>query len=187
MSVKFSAKKNENEMYFEINNVYPAFINSLRRIALSELVTVGFNTEDYINSDLKVIQNTGVLHNEFILHRLSMIPIHYKDINMFDVNKYKFVLKKENNTNSVMNVTSGDIEVYDSETNKKLPSKDFFPAENNNHILITKLKPNPNKQGEMIHIEGKSSKFSGKKNAHYQPVSCFTYSNKQDPQKKIKH
>ena len=183
MSVTFRPKKNENELYFEISNVSPSFINGLRRIALSELVTVGFNTEDYINSDLKVIKNTGALHNEFILHRISMIPIYYKDISLFDVNKYKFVLKKENNTNSVMNVTSGDIEVFDNDTGKKLTSSEFFPAVNNSYILITKLKPNPNKQGEELHIEGKSSKFSGKKNAHYQPVCCFTYSNKQDPEK----
>ena len=66
MSLRFKAKDNL-KLEFELTNLNVSFVNALRRIILSEVETVGFNTDDYINSDLKVIENTTSAHNEFIL------------------------------------------------------------------------------------------------------------------------
>ena len=74
--------------------------------------------------------------------------------------------------------------MVDTETGKQIDARQFFPPnERNSYILITKLKSNPNKKGEEIHIEGKASKNIGKKHARYQPVSCITYKNMRDPEK----
>lgn len=182
MSLKIFPQTDSNELNLEIKNVNPSLINSIRRVCLEDFETIAFNIDDYINSDLKVIKNTSSLHNEFLLNRMGLIPIHLKDIDSFDQNKFKFVLKKENKTNKVINVTSADIEVYNTETGKKEDPKQFFPPNSNNsYILINKLKPNP-EIGEEIHIEGRASKHRSKKNARYQP-GFITFSNKQDPKK----
>ena len=183
MSISLMPKKNKNELNLEVKDVDTSIINGIRRVCLAEYITVAFNIDDYINSDLKVIKNTCGLHNEFLLHRVGLIPIHTSP-ELFDVNKYNFILKKKNEGNTIINVTTEDFKVIDTETGKNIDPKQFFPPnERNSYILITKLKPNPNNKGEEIHIEGKASKNNGKKHARYQPVSCITYNNKRDPDK----
>lgn len=184
MSISVLPKTNKNELNIEIKDVDTSIVNGIRRVCLAEYTTVAFNIDDYINSDLKVIKNTCGLHNEFLLHRIGLIPIHYKSLELFDVNKYKFILKKKNEGYKTINVTTEDFEVVDTETGKQIDARQFFPPnERNSYILITKLKSNPNKKGEEIHIEGKASKNIGKKHARYQPVSCITYKNMRDPEK----
>ena len=70
-----------NEFVFDIkgNKDYgfdKSIINSIRRTILSDIPTIGFRYVDKneINS-LKIIKNTTALHNEFIMHRLSLIPL----------------------------------------------------------------------------------------------------------------
>ena len=183
MSILLLPKTNKNELNLELKDVDTSIVNGIRRVCLAEYITIAFNTEDYINSDLKVIKNTCGLHNEFLLHRIGLVPIHANP-DLFDVNKYKFILKKKNEGNTTISVTAGDFTVIDTETGKNIDPKKFFPPnERNSYILLTKLKSNPDNKGEEIHIEGKGSKNNGKKHARYQPVSCITYKNKRDPDK----
>ena len=60
--------------------------------------SVSFSTEDYLNSDLKILKNTTSLHNEFILHRLGLIPVNIPNKKEFKPDKYLFKLNKKNNT-----------------------------------------------------------------------------------------
>ena len=94
MSISLMPKQNKNELNLEVKDVDTSIINGIRRVCLSEYITVAFNIDDYINSDLKVIKNTCGLHNEFLLHRVGLIPIHTSP-ELFDVNKYNFILKKK--------------------------------------------------------------------------------------------
>ena len=55
---------------FTIKKCNSSFANAIRRIILSDVETVSFDIDDYINSDLKVIKNTSSLHNEFLLHKV---------------------------------------------------------------------------------------------------------------------
>ncbi len=177
---KIKQNPQSDELSFVISNVDVSFVNALRRIILSEVETIGFNTDEYLNSDLKILQNTTPVHNEFILHRFGLVPINFPNVNEFDSSKYRFVLNKENTENRIVNVTSGDFEVYDSETNEKLETTDFFIPDRitKEQILLLKLK-----QNEKIHIEGKASKSSGNKNARFSPVSCALYTYVHDPEK----
>jgi len=172
-------KKTNDTLTLNINNVDVSFPNALRRIILSDIETVAFNTDEYLNSDLKILTNTTPLHNEFILHRLGLIPINITNVDDFNTNKYKFILNKENTTNDIISVTTEDFEVYDTESNTKLNTKEFFPTDNitNEYILLLKLKPSINigKSGEKIHIEGKASKSTGSKNARFSPACCVVH------------
>ena len=113
-----------NSIGFEIRNLDLSFVNSLRRIIMSEVPTVGFRTEPYTKSTIKIIKNTSSLHNEFISHRIGMIPVGIKDIDNYYPLQYKYILNIKNETTEIINVTTKDINVMrldtDSDTYKQI-------------------------------------------------------------------
>ena len=90
MSLKIVSHDND-ELNFTMEDVDTSFVNALRRLILSDCETIGFNTDEYLNSDLKMLVNTSSLHNEFILHRFGLIPIYIEDVNSFYSSKYTFI------------------------------------------------------------------------------------------------
>ena len=94
MPVKSLKQINPNYIQFNITDVDVSLVNALRRIILSEYPTVAFNTDDYLNSDLKVEENTSFLHNEMLLHRISLVPIH-ADPTDWNPKKLKFQLRQK--------------------------------------------------------------------------------------------
>lgn len=61
-------KPDENTLVFEIINVDVSFANALRRILLSEIPTMAFEK-------IYLYQNTGIIHDEILSHRIGLIPI----------------------------------------------------------------------------------------------------------------
>ena len=92
-------------------------MNSIRRVILADIPNVAFDFQpyDFEQKKVNIIENTCSLHNEIILQRLSMIPLKFdeNEIHNFEPSKYNFRLKKVNNTNKLMNVTTEHIEIYD--------------------------------------------------------------------------
>jgi DNA-directed RNA polymerase II subunit RPB3 len=175
--------KSENDtIRFDVENCNPSFVNSIRRTIITDVQSVSFDTEDYNNSDLQVLKNTTSLHNEFILHRMGMIPVNVENMDNYNPDMYKFILNKSNKTQNIIDVTTNDIEVLNLETNEKEETEKYFPKNpiTGDHILIIKLKPNPNGDGQEIHLEGKSSKKSGSSHIRYSPVSNVVFINKKD-------
>jgi DNA-directed RNA polymerase II subunit RPB3 len=58
---------------FDIFNMDLSIANGIRRVILTEIPTVGFYGED--EPTIEIIKNTGPLHNEFMKHRIGLIPI----------------------------------------------------------------------------------------------------------------
>lgn len=159
--------------------------NAIRRTIDSEVLTVGFNTEPYEESDVKIKENTSSLHNEFIMHRFGMIPPHIVDVDKFDPSKYKFILDVQNKEKQIIRVTTKDIKIIDNDTNLEVDNSKFFKPNpiTNDYILIIKLKPNPDGNGEILNLEARGSLGNGDKDARFMPSSCNTYQNKIDPVK----
>lgn len=180
-----SLKQDGDLFTFDMENARPSLANALRRIILSEVPTVGFQTEDYETSTLRVIKNTSSLHNEFLLHRLSLIPIHIKDPSSFNSEHFEFELNVKNESIQAKNITTDDIVVTNKLTGKQEPTEKFFPKNEitNDPILITRLKPNLGGESEMIHIKGFAVVGTGSDNALFSPVCCAIYTNKKDPLK----
>ena len=65
-----------------------SIVNSLRRTLLSEIPCIAFRTEEGGKKDIVMEVNNTSLHNEFLLHRLSMIPL-YLDPETYE-NQYLF-------------------------------------------------------------------------------------------------
>lgn len=181
MNVSNLAFPSPRRLEFDVANVDPALVNSLRRIILSDIpnVAVGFlphgQTED---NDVKILVNRTTLHNEFLGHRISLIPICLSDaeIEAFDPEHYLFVLKVENTSNETVPVTTKDLTIY-NELGKEYDLKThrrIFPADpiTKAHILIAKLKPHTS-----LHIEFRARKSTARVHARWSPVSCCTFYN----------
>lgn len=184
MSVELSNfQKSNDSLNFDIKGCNSSLVNCLRRVIISEVKTCGFRTEEYEESDLKVLENTSSLHNEFLLHRIGLIPINIKNVNETDISKYKFILNVSNKTQDIIDITTRDIKILNMDTGKEEDNQTFFPMNpvTKDNILITRLKPTPDGAGEHIHIEGKCSRGVGKEHIRFSPVSKIVFINKVDP------
>lgn len=195
---------------FEVGNIQTSMANGIRRTIISDIKTVGFRTEPYKASQVNIIVNDTPLHNQFVLHRISLIPIHIAKPDKFDVDDYLFIIDVVNDTNSIIDITTEDFKIKRISTNKFLPEeevKKFFPPDpiTGDYILIDRLRPKyfvPSKtlsqevideMGKVFtkktddvmrfHIEGKACISNGKENGHFCPTSCAAYINTVDNDK----
>ena len=186
--------KRDNKIIFKVKDVDVSILNSIRRVILAEIENVAFEFKPFNTGEqqkIKIFTNTCPLHNEIIEQRLSMLPINLNvnEILDFDENNYKFVINKKNETNTLMNVTTDDIEIFDN-NNKKYDdkfTKRVFPKNkySGDHILITKLKPNliNIKDGNEINIEMKATKDKAQNYSGFGYVSQCVYYNIVDEKK----
>tara|TARA_Y100000389_G_C17415278_1_gene493314 strand:- start:179 stop:1417 length:1239 start_codon:yes stop_codon:yes gene_type:complete len=92
-----------------------SIVNSLRRTLLSEIPCVGFRIEEDKYKDIIMEVNETSLHNEFLLHRLSMIPL-YLDPETYE-KQYLFYLNVKHDSNQPFKfVTTDDIKIYPLKT-----------------------------------------------------------------------
>ena len=178
-------KHYKESITFDLENCNPSLSNALRRLIITEIPTVSFETNDYINSSLKVIENTSSLTNELLLQRLGLIPIYFNDIKTYDPEKYKFILDIQNKGQEIIDVTTKHFKIINLETNKEEDNNTFFKVNEitKDPLLLIRLKPSPNNDGEKVLIEGKSAIGIGKTHIRYSPVSNVCFINKKDPQK----
>jgi DNA-directed RNA polymerase I and III subunit RPAC1 len=174
-----------NRLKFTIKDIDLSIVNAIRRIILSELPNIAFYFDPYDteNNDIEILVNSSSLHNEFLSHRISLIPVHFteNEVENFKPENYKFSLKIKNTSDKTINITTKDIKIKDNEGNEYLEKlrEHLFPINKitNDYILITKLKPNlydPEK-GEEINIEFKGSINIAKNHSRWCATSqcCF--------------
>jgi DNA-directed RNA polymerase II subunit RPB3 len=177
-----------DHLTFEINNVDLSFVNSLERIILSNIPSVGFNVRPIETSQFKIFKNNTPFENEFISHRIGLIPIYLNPDN-FDPAEYSFVINKENSGKSFLSVTSEDIEIIKLSDNKHL-SRDLvrkiFPPHplTGCFIPITKIIPWEDKTMDKpgFHCEGRAIVSTGLVNGAFSQVSAIAHSFKIDPE-----
>ncbi len=185
-----NVKKSGSALSFTLEDVDVAVVNAIRRVVLSEIPNVAFRVDMHGGpGDVMVHKNQSSLHNEMLLHRLSLVPLCFDEdeIESFDPQKYRFVLKAKNTGSDILNVTTKDIVIYDA-SGKPYPASfrdKIFPKNEvtGDHVLITKLKPNlsDSTKGDEIDIEARASKDVAKTNVCWCPVSvCAFYNNVDD-------
>ena len=135
MSSKITDLIEENGiMHFTISNTDVSYVNALRRTIISDIPITVFKTSPYTENKSVIIANTSRLNNEIIKQRLSCIPICIPDLDAsiknYLLKNYLLEVDVENNTDTVMHVTTKDFKIRDITTNKFIEQgaiKKIFP------------------------------------------------------------
>jgi len=158
--------KNDILARLVIEGVDSAFMNSLRRIIVSEVPSMAID-------EVVVIENSSMLHDEILTHRLGLIPLK-TDLESYNLPE-ECSCKSELGCNLCRVSLTMDVEAKDSV--KTVYSGDFT-AENPNvrpvseKIPIVKLAP-----GQRLKLEAYARLGKGEKHAKWQPVSVCAYKN----------
>lgn len=166
-------------------------VNSLRRAIASCVQTAAFPFDpteppspDMSEPGVRILENTCVMHNEMLGHRISLLPICLtpNELANFDHRNYNAELKVRNDGERVLDVTSESFMVTDM-TGAALPSvrvERLFPKcdVSGEFPLIGVLKPRSACAnagiGEIIHVRAVPRLGTGKEHARWSPVStCF--------------
>ena len=197
-----NGKNEKNSIVFDIKGseeegLDKSIINSLRRVLLSSIPSVGFRTE-MKNTDIKIVKNTSPLHNEYILHRISMIPLYinpenYKRDLLFKLNA---VVDPEA---PVTKITTNDFKIYrlregyendgdeidlnnfsEKEISENEKIEIFRPFRGKYYCDITELKASNSETSNELTLYGVPRVSYAYEDARWQAVSMATYSFKRD-------
>jgi len=179
-----------------------SIVNSLRRILLSEIPTVAFRTDEGTKLDIKMEVNHTSLHNEFLLHRVSLIPLFIdpKDFNrnlLFHLSvkhdgpdPFKFVTTEDFNIYplkedidedtdlSILDINNYDLKKKLSNDEKRNCLRPFVDPFNgtDNYIMITELKnTNTPDTFQELSLYGVPSLSTGKEHSRWSAVSNASY------------
>ena len=132
---------------------------------------------------VEISTNTSVLHDEFLSHRLGLIPLDSRLIDRFYYTReckcesgncaecsVKFQLKVFNDSDAVRNVTSADLVNLTNEDVFPVHSQRFQGGEESDQVVICKLGKN---QG--IDLVAIARKGVGKEHAKWSPVAVATF------------
>ena len=173
---KVTRQDSPSSAVFHVNGVDLSVVNSLRRTILAEIPTLAFD-------DIQILENTSPIHNEFLAHRIGLIPIHVAPSDIHLVQSYVFKINVKNVGNDVVCVTSGDFRGYDPEGNE-VDVSGLFPANKitGDHILITKLMPNyyALSNGQSVVMECRTTVNIAKTHARYSNISKCSFMNSLD-------
>jgi DNA-directed RNA polymerases I and III subunit RPAC1 len=201
--------KTKTHVEFDLENVHHSLANAIRRCIISKVPTVGFRTEPYQKCQVKVLVNDSPLHNQFLTHRIAMLPINYKRVEKYDEDEFQYEINEFNDTNVIKDITTEHIKVKKLATNKYLSYdevKHLFPPDplTGDYPIITKLRPkyytplklntevmnqiNSNyekKTNETVklHVEARACVSNGSENGHFEPSARSNYINKVDEEK----
>jgi hypothetical protein len=172
---------------FVATGVDIAFVNGLRRTLIGDLVTaaVAFDPADPDGQDIEFLHNSGVLHNEFIGLRVSLIPLHLTRAELASLRTDGVLLELDvtNDGEQPLDVTSRDIKVSvqggargGAARGGLLDRDRVFPPDpvTGRWPLITVLMPHgaAESQAQRLAFRATLSLGCGRENARHSPVAA---------------
>lgn len=162
---------------FDINNIDVSVANGIRRIMIAEVPTFAIDL-------VEVIENSSVLCDEFVAHRVGLIPLtsenafrtslphEYEGDNNSEV-EFRIDLQVKCETDQTQDVTSNDLVCFENDV---LPVS--FPAKRHMEerhtspegVLIVRLRKN-----QELHLKCLARKGIGKDHAKWSPVSTAVF------------
>jgi len=161
-----SLKEKDNSIEFEIKNISKSIVNAIRRTCLSNIRNTAFDEVNF-----KV--NTTSLHDEFLKHRIELIPVLLERFDEKTISNYTFKLHVTNKPNEPTYVTTNDIEVFEviDGIEKKVVFKNMFIQEPN-PILITRFPTIiDDKEIQKLNVEFKLRVGTGIIHTKYSPTT----------------
>lgn len=189
--------RDKKSITFEINDVDTSVVNSIRRLIFTHIPAVGFYfklKDHYVENDMKIVKNDSPLHNEFLAHRLSLIPLNFteEEIENWSEDDYKFIIKGElTNNQKRMDITTEHFEIFDKRGTKMPKSfvQRIFPPDSftKDYILLTVLRSDTlSTKSKLVHIELTAKKGIPIDCACWQSASTCVYYNTIDEEEASK-
>jgi DNA-directed RNA polymerase subunit L len=157
---------------FELNHtnrvpIYTSYANGIRRIIMSEIESI------MIERDTVNLNNTSMLNNDILSHRLILIPFYNKYLLENDVDKLELSLSVINTNEHMIDVFASDMIIKNTETNTVLDiNKTMVYPE----ILYARLKPS-----QILNLTASFHRGTTKSvGAQFTVSSCTTYQFKKD-------
>jgi len=164
----------EDAISFILSKTDPSIANALRRIMTAEVPTMAVDLVEFEN-------NTSVLHDEFIAHRLGLIPLTSSRLDKFNYTRdcscvercpncsVEFKLSVTCTEDVTKDVTSQDLISQDQDV---VPVDTVIGGSNTqmNPILIVKLR-----KGQELKLKAVAKKGVGKEHAKWSPTCGVTY------------
>jgi len=174
MSYILNKKLNNNTLTFDLinssKNIKISLANAIRRIIISDIPVFSIDEKSIIFHE-----NNTVLNNEFLKHRLSLIPIK-SDLENVDYENLLITCKKNNDNELIENIYVSDFECIDTNKNIVIENELIFPYPK---ILFAKIKNN-----QFISFESKlTNNNSENGGSQFCPVSTCIYTFKIDKKK----
>jgi hypothetical protein len=149
--------KHKGNMTFTLSGAHVSIANGLRRTILGRLPSLGIVSFPETETTVTITTNTSPLHNELIKTRLACIAFHIDPADPL-AERLEVRLNKQNTGDSVQLVTVGDIELWDSETDTKLPEESIRtilppdPATGDQSLLLVLHPPIGTMPGAIIDL-----------------------------------
>jgi len=154
-------QKEEERIVIKFSNVPRQYVNAIRRLSISEVPTLAID-------DVVILENSSVMHDEAIAHRLGLIPLR-TDLD-------RFVMPHDCDCKSTLGCSKCRVLlVLDSEANEKtkvvtsgeLLSEDELVKPVSNDIPVVVLAPS-----QKLKFEAYARLGVGKDHAKWQPTSA---------------
>eukprot|EP00917_Polyrhabdina_sp_WS-2016_P009083 GHVP01020313.1.p1 GENE.GHVP01020313.1~~GHVP01020313.1.p1 ORF type:complete len:259 (-),score=49.49 GHVP01020313.1:1589-2365(-) len=170
--------EDDNMLKIKVSETKLSFMNSLRRIMYSELPTIAIDL-------VEITKNTSSMPDEYISHRLGLIPLRSEEAKNINYTrdctclKYcprcsiELSLNVSCNSDEVIHITSDDL-------NTELASVRPCTYGNNSGVLIMKLR-----KGQEIRLKCIAKKGIGKEHSKWSPVCGVGF--EYDPLNKLRH
>lgn len=175
--------QNSNVLDFDVVGVDTSVANAIRRSILTNIPNVGFCHEPEEKCTITVKKNTTALHDEFISHRISLLPLRRDAFNhTIPIENYTFKLDITQNNFSIVTTDDFKVTVENAEGDETpLDPKLFFGHDNysGNASIVTRLpRKDASKDIETLEVECKAVRGSHENGAGFSPVSvCSMYKN----------
>jgi len=163
-------KLNDEVVEFDMAGIDPPLANAFRRILIAEVPTVAVG-------QVTMYQNTGVIHDENLAHRLGLVPIAFEPDNLeWRAEDAEFTESNSLRFNLHVKCDRGKRSVYSSDLQwqpwseaQEAKFKADPPRPVSGEILIAQLRA-----GQEIECECYCEKGIGKEHAKWSPV-CTAY------------
>ncbi|KAJ3205333.1 45 kDa subunit of RNA polymerase II [Dinochytrium kinnereticum] len=171
--------KQEPSISFVLSNTDLSVANALRRIMLAEVPTMAIDL-------VEIEENSSVLIDEFISHRLGLIPLYSNDLS-------NIIYTRDCTCTQYCALCSVELTLHvrcDSDQTREVTARDLmsshefirpiFQADDDMGVVIVKLR-----RGQELKVRCIAKKGTAKEHAKWSPCSAVSF--EYDPHNKLRH